>query len=147
MSTAPSRKGSTSDAPVKQTSTVVAKSKETASKASAQDDAICPERELLVDDDSKAITCDVCSKWFYARLFYSTCKNISDTSPRLFTHTWHWFLSGLVTVAHQVGHPGPGSCGYQLLACCQKYWAASLFVVIGPHLALSASPATLISSY
>ena len=138
---APSRKGSTSDAPVKQTSTVVAKSKETASKASAQDDAIwliCPECELLVDEDSKAITCDVCSKWFYTRLFYTTCKNISDTSPRLFTHTWHWLFSGLVTVAHQVGHPGPGSCGYQLLACCQEYWAASLFVVTGLSIRLFA---------
>ena len=59
---APSRKRSTSDAPVKQTSTVVGKSKETASKAQAsdQDDVICPECELLVDEDSKAIACDVC---------------------------------------------------------------------------------------
>ncbi len=72
---APSRKGSTSDAPVKQTSPVIAKSKETASKAQAsdQDDAICPECELLVEEDSKAITRDVCSKWFH-----TTCQNISD---------------------------------------------------------------------
>ena len=71
----PSRKGSTSDAPVKQTSTVIAKSKETASKAQAsdQDDVICPECQLLVDEDSKAIARDVCSKWFN-----TTCQNISD---------------------------------------------------------------------
>ena len=72
---APSRKGSISGAPVKHTITVIAKSKVTASKAQAsdQDDGICPECELLVDEDSKAIAYDVCSKWFH-----TTCQNISD---------------------------------------------------------------------
>ena len=113
MSTAPSRKGSTSDAPVKQTSTVVAKSKETASKASGQDDAICPECELLVDEDSKA------------HMIYAANGSILGYSipPARTSQTPHPGFSGLVTVAHQVGHPGPGSCCYQLLACCQEYWA------------------------
>ena len=108
---APPRKGNTSDAPVKQTSRVVAKSKETASKA--QDDTICPECELLVDEDSKAIAFDVCSKWFH-----TTCQNISDalytvlTSEETANVSWY---CNYCTRGAGTATTAPGGLALQLL--------------------------------
>ena len=72
---APSRKESTSANAGKQGSTVTAKSGGPAPKVQEADEdgAICPECNIQVGEESNAIECEVCNKWFR-----TACQSISN---------------------------------------------------------------------